>query len=230
MPTYGRSVVLATGYPIMAAAEGLGKIDWKTGGITIDWTTVPPATGAGTTLNDGTLIAAGNAGIEYGTVMTKITSSGKYAPFTAAAPGATTLNGATGVGATTLVLTSAASIYPGDLLTVDTAGNLETLRVIAVNGNTVTVATPAAFAHLTGVAVSKVNEGRQLLTPGETFVLNASTLQNQPLALTVVASDNPGVFYGGSVWLQRLKVGGTNQPTLAQLMAACPRLQPVEMS
>lgn len=226
--TYGRQVLQATGYPIMVAASGVNDMKWKIGGITVDWTTVPPLNAASTVALDGTPVPAGVSVLPLGTVMTKITASGKYGPFTSAPPAATTTSAATVIGAFILPLTSAASLYPGDTLTIDAGGQLETGVVSSVNGNNVTLVSALTKTHALGVAVSKFADGRATLTIGECFVLNETQLQQLP-GLTVGPNDNPPVFYGGPVWPLRLQVGGTNQPTLAQLLAACPLIFPVEI-
>ncbi len=64
------------------AVAGSGR--QKVAGVTIDWSTVPAA-GGDTTLTDGTVIKAGEKFIRYGTVIAKITASGKFGPYDAAA-------------------------------------------------------------------------------------------------------------------------------------------------
>jgi hypothetical protein len=79
MPTYGRQLIgPTTGNPIQVSADG--DPDWKTGGITIDWTTVV-AVGSDTTLPDGNVIPAGQKGLALGQVLCVITASGKYGPY-----------------------------------------------------------------------------------------------------------------------------------------------------
>lgn len=224
MTDFGRTLITTTGQPVRCSYDG--QPEWKAGGITIDWSTIA-APAADTTLTDGAVIKAGYKGLQFGTILTKITASGKYGPYTPAMV-ATTLNGATAVGALTATLTAVTNILPGDSLTIDTAGAQEVAQVLSVNGFVVTFVTPLANAHLTGVAVTKANDGRQTLTPGECFVLDASVLQSNPYNLFMGATDHPAVLDGGQVWLSRLAVGGTNQPTVAQLLAVCPRLRFVE--
>jgi hypothetical protein len=77
MPTFGRQVLGSTGRPVQVTADG--SPEWKTGGLTIDWATVT-AEATDRTLGDGTVIKAGMKGIEFGTVLAKITASGKYGP------------------------------------------------------------------------------------------------------------------------------------------------------
>lgn len=84
MPSYGRVATYTTGQPLMVAADALQNMAWKTGGITMDWATVATV-GADTTLGDGTVIPNGQKGIEYGTVLCRITASGKYGPYNSGA-------------------------------------------------------------------------------------------------------------------------------------------------
>lgn len=224
MTTYGRQVLSQTGVPIQVTYDG--NPEWKAGGITLDWSTVI-AVAADTTLADGQIIKAGHKGLQYGTVLTRLTASGKYAPWTHAET-ATTLNGATIVGATSFTLTSAANVFPGDSLLFDTAGQAETLEVATVVGNVITTTTAATKTHADAVAVSKPDDGRQALTIGNCGVLNETVLQDGPLGFGSGPTDHPGLITGGRVWQARLGVAGTDQPTLAALLAAMPRLVPVQ--
>lgn len=82
MPSYGRTLLSTTGRPVEVALDG--RPEWKTGGITIDWSTVV-AVGSDTVLADGTTILNGQKGLEFGTIMCLITASGKYGPYLAGA-------------------------------------------------------------------------------------------------------------------------------------------------
>lgn len=67
--------------PTRVSADGSPK--YKTGGATLDWSTVAQA-GAGTsnvTLADGSVVTAGAKVLRYGQVLTKITASGKLGPY-----------------------------------------------------------------------------------------------------------------------------------------------------
>lgn len=226
MPSYGRQVIGPTmGHPIMVSFDG--QPEWKAGGITLDWATVP-AVATAVTFTDGMVVPVGSSGLPFGTVLTKITASGKYGPWSPTKSN-TTVNGATGIGAITMVLASGANIIPGDVLTIDTAGQQETATVLSVSTNTVTFTAPLTKTHADTVAVTKANDGRQTLTPGEVCVLNQSVLQSAPGILVPGATDHPPVLVGGRVWKDRLKAGGTNQPTIANLLVALPRLLIVEV-
>src|SRR5262252_9018809 len=78
MPGYGRELLQSTGYAIQVTADGAPH--WKSGGITIDWSTVVAA-GSDTTLPDGVVILAGQKGLQFGQVMCRISANGMYGPF-----------------------------------------------------------------------------------------------------------------------------------------------------
>lgn len=80
MTSYGRQQTYTTGTTVMAAADALQNMDWKTGGVTIDWSTVAAASGDQTLL-DGTVVPNGQKGLQLGAVLTKITATGKYGPY-----------------------------------------------------------------------------------------------------------------------------------------------------
>lgn len=223
--TFGRNLITTTGQPVQVSADGYPE--FKIGGVTIDWNTVP-AVAADTTLTDGAVIKAGYRGLQFGTILCKITSSGLYGPFTPTNAG-TTFNGSTAIGATSATFASGANLLPGDVLTLDTSGQQETAQVLSVSGAVVTFTAPLTKTHANGVAVAKATTGRETLTAGECFVLNQTVLQTSAFFLSPGATDHPAVLEGGSVWLARLQVGGTNQPTLAQLLAVLPRLRIVEV-
>lgn len=82
MPTFGRRTQGTTGEPIQVTADG--SPEWKVGGVTIDWATVTAEVSA-RTLSDGTVIPAGQKGLELGTVLARITASGRYGPYNSAA-------------------------------------------------------------------------------------------------------------------------------------------------
>lgn len=82
MPAYGRQIIGSTGSPVEVTAEG--NPPRPATGITLDWSTVPAATVVAT-LTDGTPVAIGDKVLEFGTVLTQITASGKYGPFASGA-------------------------------------------------------------------------------------------------------------------------------------------------
>jgi hypothetical protein len=73
--TYGRQILgPATGHPVMVAAGSGGDMDWKTGGITVDWGTVA-AVGVDTTLPDKTFVANGQKVLRFGQILCRIGKS-----------------------------------------------------------------------------------------------------------------------------------------------------------
>lgn len=77
---------------------------------------------------------------------------------------------------------------------------------------------------------SAASDGRQLLVPGDCFVLNRTVKENGFGAnINTGATDHPQVFDGGTVWKARiLMTTGTHSlaagPTVAEFMAAFPRI------
>jgi hypothetical protein len=145
MSSYGTRTIATIGRSIRASADGHER--QKAAGITLDWATVTAVTVA-TTLPDGTVVNAGDSYIRYGTVLNKITASGKYGP-------------------------------------VDTSAS----------------------------------DGRHLVTNavrGDSFILDETVVMSQG------GSDHPKVFDGGLVFKGRLLIGGTNQPTEANIETMFP--------
>lgn len=227
MASYGRQAIASTGQPVRVSFDGNPM--WKAGGVTLDWNTVAPVA-VDTVLADGITIPAGGRGLALGTVLQEIGATGKYGTMTPAMT-ATTLNngGTSAIGAATATLTAVTNIQPGDFLLIDTSTQAETAQVASIAGNVVTFVSPLTKTHNDGVAVAKPDDGRQALVQGKTYVLDSSVIQTPRLALFSGATDHPAVFYGGLVWSARLRVGGANQPTLAQLLTACPMLQPADL-
>lgn len=75
MSSYGTTTIETLGRRIHVSADGVPR--WKAGGITLDWTTVT-AVSVDTTLDDGTIVKAGDKYLRYGTVLGQITAGGKY--------------------------------------------------------------------------------------------------------------------------------------------------------
>lgn len=76
---YGRTV-LANNAVFSTRVSADGSPEYKAGGITIDWTVVVAASGD-QTLADGSIVKDGQKYLRYGQVMTKITATGKFAPY-----------------------------------------------------------------------------------------------------------------------------------------------------
>jgi len=77
MSSFGRTEIGNTGRHTGISADG--KPEWKSGGLTIDWSTVD-AKSTETTLSDGSTVKSGEKVLRYGTILAKITASGKYGP------------------------------------------------------------------------------------------------------------------------------------------------------
>ena len=65
MGGYGRQILETTGRPICVTADG--KPEWKIGGITLDWS-LATAVSADTTLDDETVVKAGDKYFRYGQI------------------------------------------------------------------------------------------------------------------------------------------------------------------
>lgn len=152
--TVGRQVLASLGRTVRASATD--DAENKVAGITIDWATVTAA-GSDTTLPDGVVIKAGQKGLPFGTLLAKITASGKYGP-----------------------------------------------------------------------ALSSASDGRQTWAAGSFFLLDETVLENPPFGFSAHMTNHPPVIDGGLVFKARLQVGGTGQPTLAQVLAVLPRLKVLE--
>jgi len=74
---FGQQTTTTSGGGTPASADG--RPEYKPGGVTIDWSTVP-ANASATTLADGSVIPAGVKYLPYGLILTRITASGKYGP------------------------------------------------------------------------------------------------------------------------------------------------------
>ncbi len=80
---YGRTFLPNNGiYPTRVSADG--RPNYKTGGVTIDWTKVQTAGGSGSntvSLPDGSTIYDNVKYLRYGQVITMISTTGKYGPY-----------------------------------------------------------------------------------------------------------------------------------------------------
>lgn len=226
---YGRQVIGTTGeigFQILSGADA----KWKPAGITIDWGTVYPVA-TDTVLNDGNTILTGNKHLRYGQFMLKITSSGKYGPYTAPMT-ATDAAGAITAGDLVINLDAGGSnLSPGDVLHIAAGGGTaEDVIVKSVSTNAVTLVAACAFSHTDEVAITKVDDGRQTPARGAIFVVNQTVMEKAQFGLTTQQTDSIGVLEGGRVWQERLLQCGTGVPrmavgpTLAVVEAAFPLL------
>jgi hypothetical protein len=250
MGGYGRQVLEQTGDPIAVLAE-LEGARWKAGGITFDWSLVTAVT-EDTTLDDGTIVKTGDKYVRYGTVVDEITQaevqtidlSGGDDPtggtWELTIAGETIEGLAHNVSAATLQAAIRALSFDGtDAVTVGKTGFVYTITFPHYSGNvaTVTVDSTALTSGGTvtvtigtttqgvanqgkfGPVDTTATDGRQAMARGETYVVNETVLMSE------LGSDHIPVFEGGLVWQARLLVGGTNQPTLANLLTALPELR-----
>jgi len=142
MASYGRQALTQSGQPVQVAADS--HPEWKTGGITLDWTTITAVT-ADTTLADGAIIKNGQKGLQFGTILAEITASGLYGPaLTTATDGRQTLaRGQVGILNETVLqsgydqLVAVASDHPGVL----TGGRVWHARIQAGGAGQPTFAT-----------------------------------------------------------------------------------------
>lgn len=82
--TYGRRILPGGNSRQIMVAANLHDIQWKHGGVTIDWSTVTAAT-SDTTLPDGNVIPSGGKGMVFGTILCRISASDKYGPYNSGA-------------------------------------------------------------------------------------------------------------------------------------------------
>lgn len=234
--TYGRRVLGgATGIPVMALAV-LENADWKPGGITIDWSLIT-AVVADTTLADGTVIPAGQKGIEFGTILCDTGIAEVETLTITATSGTYTLTG-NGVVSAALAFNASSALVQAAVralggafassIVTGAAGGPYTITlergsgdVTNLVGTSVDLAGGAATAVVTtGTAGagsgkyaaydSAATDGRQTLARGHCFILNESVLQTPTAGLAGVVTDHPAVFAGGLVWKARLKIGSVN--------------------
>lgn len=93
MSTFGRTLLPGLNTGRIAQVTSDGNPEFKTGGLTVDWSTVAPVAGAPVTLTDEVVVPVGDSYLRYGQVLAKITATGKYGPFDpAAADGRQNLN------------------------------------------------------------------------------------------------------------------------------------------
>lgn len=72
------------------------------------------------------------------------------------------------------------------------------------------------------------SDGRESVNRGECYVLNRTQLEVPLFGPGVVNSVSPQVIDGGQVFLDRILCGDTGLPTVADILAAFPRMRFVE--
>lgn len=250
MGSYGRQVLAETGSTIQVTADGFPE--WHPIGITIDWSTVAAVSGSDATYEDGTVVKVGQKGIPFGTVLCKITTAEVQTLTIDATGGTYTI---TGNGLTTDPIAenaSAATVQAAirglggdyaEVVVTGSAGGPYTITFPAHVGNVAALTTDAT--SLTGGAGTAVvatttsgvagggywgpydsgaTDGRQTLSRSNCGVLNMTVVESAGEYIGT-ASDHPPVLEGGLVWRARLRIGGTDQPSVADFEAAFPRIQ-----
>lgn len=81
---YGMVSTITTGRDVRVIANG--RYDRaKSGGITLDVSTIAAVSGSPVTLTDDTVVPVGMKYLRFGQILTKITASGKFGPYDSAA-------------------------------------------------------------------------------------------------------------------------------------------------
>lgn len=218
---FGRQL-LATNVVNSTRVSADGSPRYKSGGITLDLTTVPAASGSDVTLPDGSLIKANNQYLRYGQVLTKITTATSQ-----------TLTGTASGGTFTLTLlrpdtqqqvTTAAIAFNASAATVlaaiqavlgpqqalsSSGGPLGTgavtvvfgafFPIMVVNGALLTGGTVTPAVTVVGTGANKfgpydpgASDGRQTLTRGNCFILDETWLATPAGVMGPSGNDNIG--------------------------------------
>ena len=233
---FANSVVM----PTRVSADGNPK--YKAGGIMIDLTTIPAASGTDTSLPDGSTIKAGQQFLRYGQILTKVTTS-EIQTITMTATGGTfkVTIPAFGVQTGAEAFNVSAATLQADLrtatgnnaITVALSGGVYTITFPAamgdvglavldtslLTGGTATVATPHQGTQYGkfGPYDPAATDGRQTLTRGEAFILDETWLY-YPSGSPMTSAPNDfigGVFEGGDVWFDHLLQSGVAAHSLA---------------
>lgn len=231
MSSYGRTVLTgATGRPLMVTADG--RPAWKSGGVTLDWSTIVAAA-APVTLGDDTPIALGAKYLRYGQILTKITQrevqtltvtgtpTGGHTVVTAVIAGVsqavTVVFDATAAVAQAAfdavwgagVVTIGGGALPGTPLTItfNVTENVPTMtKVDAFTGGT----SPASAVGTTTqgtTARGSFGPYNPAATDGrQTLTRGECFILNQTVLETDLGSDHPAVLDGGRVWKDRLLI------------------------
>jgi hypothetical protein len=256
MSTYGRKQLGATGRPIMVAAGETRDVDWKTGGITLAWSLIV-AVLTDTTLPDDTLVRIGKKFLRYGQIVCRVLKSEVQTITLANATGGTY----TAAGSDPIAFDAAAAAVQAALEEVfgtglvqvtgnaggpytvvfdNSLGNVAAMTIVdstTGSGHSVTVATTnqgSGSQGKWGPYDPAATDGRQLLTPGDCYILNETVLEEGVVSeLGGGVTDHPAVLDGGRVWKDRiLMTEGTHSlaagPTVAEVNAAFPRLNYVQ--
>lgn len=256
MSTYGKRNLMTSGRQLMVAAGETEDVDWKVGGITIAWALFV-AVNVLTTLADGVTVKVGERFARFGQILCRVKKTEvQVVTVTAATGGTFTLAASVAIAynATAAAVQAALETIfgaglvavsgdPGGPYTVtfdDSLGNVATMAVVdsttgAGHGVAVTTSNQGEGAKgKWGPYDPAATDGRQVLTPGECYILNETVLENGVIAgLTSGNTDHPAVLDGGTVWKARiLMTEGTHSlaagPTVTEVNEAFPRLNYVQ--
>lgn len=217
---------------------------FKVGGVFIDYAFIIPALVGYTIAGSGKYVDVGNQVVRYGTCLCRLTSTanggkiGTFVPYSKNQANTTLTSGGTVAGVSSLVLPAALAIYPGDVLTIDTSGQLEQVLVQSYNATTGVLTLAAAttysgtvftgvttLTHANAVQIVKTDDGRGTLRRGECFLANMSGYGKTDIFNT----DGHGLLDGGIVYLARVasdfgSAGVATNPTRAQLETGMPAI------
>lgn len=254
MATYGRQKLSTTGTLIQVTADGNPvrpaagiTVDWSTvaavsgSDATYDDGTVVKVGAKG--LPFGTVLTK----ITTNEVQTAtITGSPTGGTFTLSGNGATTAALAYNAAAATVqtAVRALGGAYANATVT-GSAGGPYTITVPYAEGNVaqltasgagltggtspgVTMATTtqgSASGGMYGPYDSGASDGRQTLSRGNVVILNTTVLEVAGGGLLAAPTDHPDVIEGGLVWKERVRMGGSGQPSQSALEAVMPLLR-----
>lgn len=228
-PIMGRTVIGNVGSSVMCLVHGNG--DFKHGGVTVDWATVPAA-GADTTLPDGVFVASGEKYLRYGQVLTMAAgaevqvltianATGGTFDVTIPAHGNQFAQTATGIAynATAADVANALAALPGvgaGNVSVTFGSSAWTVTFNRSLGDVPQMTTSVTNLTGAGAAVtpttSTAGTGTGLYGPYDSAATDGrQTLEkgrvwivNQTVKENDLKSNHPPVFDGGRVWRQRI--------------------------
>lgn len=231
MSSYGRQIQETTGSPLSVIADG--QPEWKHGGITIDWSTVA-VVAAETTLNDGTVVAAGDKYLPAGTILDLIgvgevqtidlsdDDDPNGGTWSITYDGQTTEALAYNASAAVVeaALEALSNVQPGDIAVTKSSfvytltfgnnlGNVSAVTTTDINlstgGSTVTIAVATSSA---GSGSGKYGPADTAASDGrQTLARGETYIMPHSVVMSSHGSDHPPVLEGGLVFQARLQAG-----------------------
>lgn len=233
MGGFGRQVLESTGRPVAALAVPDG-VDWKVGGVTIDWSLITAVSGSDATLDDETIVKIGDKYLRYGQVLCKITTQEVQ---TVDLSGADDPNGGdwdlTILGETIEDIAwnvSAATLQAAIRSALEDTEHADKITV-SKTGFVYTITFPLEMGNVTAVTA----DGGDLTTAGSTVTVTITTttggvsnngmfgpydsaasdgrqtlsrgncfVLNETVVYSELGSNHPPVFDGGIVWKDRI--------------------------